>query len=58
MIPGVMPDTDTDTATVIEAARRAGLALTAERAAAALPLVLAMEAADRALIELDLTEPP
>ena len=53
---GVMPETDI--AAVIEAARRAGLALTHERAAAALPLVLAMAAADRALILLDLDGAP
>ena len=51
-----MPETDVDT--VIEAARRAGLTLTPERAADALPLVLAMEAADRALAALELREAP
>ncbi len=53
-----MADTDTvDADTVIEAARRAGLKLTPERAAAALPLIRALEAADCALMALDLTEP-
>ena len=50
--------TTTDTAEVVAAARRAGLQLTSERAAAALPLVRAMEEADRTLVDQLLTEPP
>lgn len=47
-----------DTDTVVEAARRVGLVLTPERAAAAWPLIRALEAADRALVALDLSGPP
>ena len=47
-----------DAAEVAAAAAAAGVALTLERATAALPLVRAMEQADAELRALDLDEPP
>ena len=48
----------TEAEALIAIAAAAGVVLTPERAAAALPLVRAMRDADRALAALDLTEAP